>query len=150
MPKQPLILLVDDDRMDVELILDGFQEAKLVGGVQVASSGQAALDYLFGAGPYADRDLHPLPDLVLLDLKMPGVDGFEVLRRVKSTPGLKRLPIVILTSSREDSDRTATYDGGANSYLVKPTSLDGFLGTVRRIEEYWLAFNVGPPEVDAV
>lgn len=142
------ILLVEDNRMDVELTLDAFREARLVNKVQVAASGQAALDYLFGRDPYADRQQFPLPDLILLDLKMPGIDGFEVLRQIKQAPILKRLPVVILTSSKEEGDRALSYDQGANSYLVKPVSFEGFLEVVRHIEDYWLVLNVGPPDVD--
>ena len=111
----------------------------------VVTGGQDALDYLFGEGKYTDRTRFPLPSLVLLDLKLPGIDGFEVLRRIKSTPMLKRLPVIILTSSKEEGDRAFSYDNGANSYLVKPVSFDGFLDVVRKIEGYWLALNVAPP-----
>jgi len=143
------ILLVEDNRMDVELTLDAFHEAKLVNTIHVASNGQEALDYLFGRGQYADRKAFPKPNLVLLDLKLPGIDGFEVLRQIKSTPILKRLPVVILTSSKEEGDRALSYDSGANSYLVKPVSFDGFMGVVRQIEGYWLSLNVAPPEGEA-
>jgi CheY-like chemotaxis protein len=146
MNKPAHILLVEDNRMDVELTLDAFREAKLLNTVHVASSGQEALDYVFGRGQYADRNAFPMPNLILLDLKLPGIDGFEVLRQVKSTPILKRLPVVILTSSTEEGDRALSYDHGANSYLVKPVSFDGFLGVVRQIEGYWLSLNVAPPE----
>lgn len=140
------ILLVEDNRMDVELTLDAFNEAKLFNTIHVAPNGQDALDYLFGRGKYADRNIYPLPSLILLDLKLPGIDGFEVLRQIKLTPVLKRLPVVILTSSREEGDRALSYDIGANSYLVKPVSFEGFLGVVREIEGYWLSLNVGPPD----
>jgi CheY-like chemotaxis protein len=140
------ILLVEDNRMDIELTLDAFKEARLKNTVQVAQNGQEALDYLFGYGKFADRGKYPMPNLILLDLKLPGVDGFEVLRQIKSTPLLKRLPVVILTSSKEEGDRALTYDIGANSYLVKPVSFDGFLGVVREINGYWLTLNVEPPE----
>jgi CheY-like chemotaxis protein len=146
MNKLAHILLVEDNRMDVELTLDAFHEAKLLNTIHVASNGQEALDYLFGHGQYADRNAFPLPNLVLLDLKLPGIDGFEVLRQIKSTPILKRLPVVILTSSKEEGDRALSYDYGANSYLVKPVSFDGFMGVVRQIEGYWLSLNVAPPE----
>jgi CheY-like chemotaxis protein len=149
MTKLAHLLLVEDNRMDVELTLDAFHEAKLVNTVQVAANGQEALDYLFGRGPFADRKLFPLPSLILLDLKLPGIDGFEVLRQVKSTPILKRVPVVILTSSKEEGDRALSYDQGANSYLVKPVSFDGFLSVVRQIDGYWLALNVAPPESEA-
>lgn len=140
------ILLVEDNRMDVELTLDAFNEAKLGNTVHVASDGDEALDYLFGRGEYADRNKYPLPDMVLLDLKLPRVDGFEVLRQIKSAAGLKRLPVVILTSSKEEGDRALSYDIGANSYLVKPISFDGFLDVVKTIGGYWLTLNVAPPK----
>jgi CheY-like chemotaxis protein len=146
MNKSAHILLVEDNRMDVELTLDAFRQARLGNTVHVAWNGQEALDYLFGHGQYTDRQAYPLPDLILLDLKLPGIDGFEVLRRIKGTPGLKRLPVVILTSSEEEGDRALSYDTGANSYLVKPVSFEGFLEVVRQIGDYWLTLNVGPPE----
>lgn len=142
------ILLVEDNRMDVELTLDAFRQARVMHTVHVATNGQDALDYLFGRGRYADRAAFPLPDLILLDLKLPDIDGFEVLRQVKTTPILKRLPIVILTSSREEGDRALSYDNGANSYLVKPVSFEEFLEVIRQIEEYWISLNVAPPEVE--
>ena len=131
--------------MDVELTLDAFREARLSNTIQVSRTGQDALDYLFGRGQYAGGESHLLPDLVLLDLKMPGIDGFEVLRQIKSTTGLKRLPVIILTSSKEECDRAMSYDNGANSYLVKPVSFEGFLDVVRTIGDYWLSLNMGPP-----
>lgn len=140
------ILLVEDNRMDVELTLDAFREVRLKNTIQVASNGQEALDYVFGRGKYADRNAYPMPNLILLDLKLPGIDGFEVLRQIKGTPFLKRLPVVILTSSKEEGDRALSYDIGANSYLVKPVSFEGFLNVVKQIEGYWLSLNVAPPE----
>jgi CheY-like chemotaxis protein len=131
--------------MDVELTLDAFREARLSNTVQVARTGEDALDYLFCRGQYTGRESQLLPDLVLLDLKMPGIDGFEVLRQIKSTTGLKRLPVIILTSSKEEGDRAMSYDNGANSYLVKPVSFEGFLDVVRTIGDYWLTLNMGPP-----
>jgi len=140
------ILLVEDNRMDIELTLDAFREARLKNTIQVVQNGQEALDYLLGNGKYGDRASFPMPRLDLLDLKLPGVDGFEVLRMIKSTPLLKRLPVIILTSSKEEGDRALSYDTGANSYLVKPVSFDGFLGVVREISNYWLSLNVAPPD----
>ena len=140
------ILLVEDNRMDVELTLDAFKEARLLNTIYVSPNGQDALDYLFGRDKYADRITYPMPNLVLLDLKLPGIDGFEVLRQVKSAPILKRLPVVILTSSKEEGDRALTYDIGANSYIVKPVSFDGFLGVIKQIEGYWISLNVAPPD----
>ncbi len=147
MNKLVQILLVEDNRMDVELTLDAFKEARLVNTIHVACNGQEALNYLFGREKYADRGPYPLPSLVLLDLKLPGIDGFEVLRQIKSPPVLKRLPVIILTSSKEEGDRALSYDIGANSYLVKPVSFEGFLGVVREIEGYWLSLNIGPPDL---
>ena len=87
-----------------------------------------------------------MPDLILLDLKLPGIDGIEVLRQAKSTPIIKRIPVIILTSSKEEADRTLCYDNGANSYLVKPVSFEDFISMVQQIESYWLSLNVSPPE----
>lgn len=131
--------------MDIELTLDAFREAGMKNTISVARDGGEALDYLFGRGPYADRSVHPFPDIVLLDLKLPGIDGHEVLRQIKSAPALKRLPVIVLTSSREEGDRLLCYEMGANSYLVKPVSFEGFVRVVRQIGDYWIGLNVGPP-----
>ncbi|MEW8026438.1 MAG: response regulator [Candidatus Thiodiazotropha sp.] len=148
MSKSAVILLVDDSRMDVELTLDAFKEAHLSNRIEVSYSGQDALDYLFGNERFTNRSQHPLPDLILLDLKMPGIDGFEVLKRIKETPMIKRIPVVILTSSKEEGDRALSYDIGANSYLVKPVAFTGFIDVVRQIEDYWLTLNVGAPMIE--
>lgn len=139
------ILLIEDNRMDIELTLDAFRERRLNNAVHVAPGGREGLDYLLGRGEFADRDQFPLPDLILLDLKMPVIDGHEVLRQIKQFPKLKRIPVVILSSSKEEGDRAMTYDNGANSYLVKPVSFDGFLDVVHQIDSYWLSLNVPPP-----
>jgi CheY-like chemotaxis protein len=140
------ILLVEDNHMDVELTLDAFREARLRNTIHVASDGEEALNYIFGRTVYADREKYPMPGLILLDLKMPRVDGFEVLRQVKSTPIIKRIPVIVLTSSKEEGDRALSYDIGANSYLVKPVSFEGFIHVVRQIEGYWFSLNVAPPK----
>jgi len=142
------ILLVDDNANDVELTIDAFKEEQLSNHLEVARSGQEALDRLFGRTRQPDGGRFPLPDLILLDIKMPVIDGFEVLRQVKSAPVLRRIPVVILTSSSDEGDRVMTYDTGANSYLVKPISLDGMLEIVRKIKDYWLTINVRPPLPD--
>jgi len=145
MIKPASILLVEDNPMDVELIVDAFKEARLGNKIQVARNGKEALEFVFGEGEYADRKRYPLPDIILLDLKMPGIDGHEVLRRIKGTHKLKRLPVIILTSSKDEGDRAMSYDNGANSYLVKPVSFDDFLEVVKQISDYWLTLNVEPP-----
>jgi CheY-like chemotaxis protein len=139
------ILLVEDNQMDVILTMDAFREAKLKNNIQVARNGREALDYLFGFDKYADRKLYPMPNLILLDLKMPGIDGFEVLRQIKNTEMLKRIPVVILTSSKEEGDRALSYDIGANSYLLKPVSFKGFTEVVKKIDDYWFTLNIGAP-----
>jgi CheY-like chemotaxis protein len=145
MIKPASLLLVEDNPMDVELIVDAFKEARLGNKIHIARNGKEALEFLFGEGIYADRNQYPLPDIILLDLKMPGIDGHEVLRRIKETPLLKRLPVIILTSSRDEGDRAMSYDNGANSYLVKPVSFDEFLKVVKQVSDYWLSLNIEPP-----
>jgi CheY-like chemotaxis protein len=140
------ILLVEDNEMDITLTLDAFREAKLNNKINIARTGEEAIAYLFGRDKYADRMMFPLPNLILLDLKMPGIDGFEVLRQIKNTEKLKRIPVVILTSSKEEGDRALSYDIGANSYLLKPVSFDGFTDVVRKIDDYWFTLNIGAPE----
>jgi CheY-like chemotaxis protein len=145
MLKSAHILLAEDNRMDVELTLDAFRERNLTNSIHVAANGQLALDYLFGRGEYADRIRFPLPDLVLLDLKMPIINGIEVLRQIKTSETLKRIPVIMLTSSKEEGDLAMSYDNGVNSYLTKPVSFDGFLEVVHKVHDYWLTLNVPPP-----
>lgn len=139
------ILLVDDNPMDVILTLDAFNEAKLNNNINVARDGEEALEYIFGKGQFADRTKFPMPSLILLDLKMPGIDGFEVLRQIKNTEKLKRIPVIILTSSKEEGDLALSYDIGANSYLVKPVNFNGFIEVVKKIDDYWFTLNIGAP-----
>lgn len=139
------ILLIEDNYMDVILTLDAFKEAQLSNQINVAKNGQEALDYLFGRNKYADRGLYPVPDLILLDLNMPGIDGFEILRQIKTAEKIKRIPVIILTSSKEEGDRALSYDYGANSFLIKPVSFDGLTDVVKRICDYWFTTNIGPP-----
>jgi len=145
MRKPALILLVEDNEADIDLTLDAFRQVHLANRIHVCRDGQEALDYLFGQGEYAQRATYPLPDIVLLDLKMPGIDGHEVLRRVKGAEGVKRIPIIILTSSKEEGDRMLSYDNGANSYLVKPITFNWFLEVAKQVIDYWLLLNVNPP-----
>lgn len=139
------ILLVEDNKMDIALTLDAFHEAEIPDKITVTHNGEEALQYLLGEGKFEDRNTYPLPDFVLLDLKMPGIGGLEVLKKAKSTPKIKRIPIIILTSSKEEGDRAASYDYGANSYLVKPISFEGFVKVVRKITDYWISLNIEPP-----
>jgi CheY-like chemotaxis protein len=141
------ILLVEDNNMDVVLTLDAFREAKLNNKISVARNGYEALDYLFGHGEFSNRTAYPLPGLILLDIKMPGIDGFEVLRQIKGAELLKRIPVIILTSSKEEGDRALSYDIGANSYLLKPISFDGFTEVVRKINDYWFSLNISAPGI---
>ena len=148
-PTRPArILLVDDNTDDVELALLAFREARVSNPVEVARSGQEALDRLSGRTRRPDGRPYPLPDLVLLDLKMPVIDGFEVLRQMKMAPILQMIPVVVLTSSSQEGDRVLSYATGVNSYLVKPVSLDGMVRVASAVANYWLSINVGPPLPD--
>jgi two-component system response regulator len=134
------ILLVEDNPLDAEMTLRGLKEEKLANNVVWVKDGQQALDYIFKKGAYADRG-NTDPRLILLDLKMPRVDGLEVLRAIKAEESTKRIPVVIMTSSQEESDIVSTYDLGANSYVVKPIDFKGLMGVARQAGLYWLAVN---------
>ena len=138
------ILLVEDDPNDVFLIQRAFRKANLANPIQVMNDGEAAVQYLSGQEPYADRDRYPLPMLMLLDLKLPRRSGLEVREWLKQQPKLKRLPVVVLTSSREHIDLNRAYDLGANSYLVKPVAFDSLLNMVQTLNQYWLIINESP------
>jgi len=140
------IMLVEDNYMDIRLTLDAFKEAKLLNEINVFRNGDEALDYLFGRNKYTDRALFPLPDIILLDLSMPGINGFEVLEQIKGADKLKRIPVIILTSSKEAGDRTLSYDIGANSYLLKPISFEVFVEVVKKISDYWFTLNISAPD----
>ena len=138
------ILLVEDDPRDVELTLAALQENAVTNEVIVVRDGEEALDYLYGRSDFASREPGN-PVAVLLDLKLPKVDGLEVLRRVKSDPTLKKVPIVMLTSSREERDLVESYDLGVNAYVVKPVSFDAFVTAVKQIGLFWAVLNQPPP-----
>ncbi len=138
------ILLVEDDANDVILIRRAFAKAEITNPVYTVEDGDAAVAYLAGEGAYADRDDHPLPGVVLLDLKLPRRSGLEVLEWVRQSPTLRRLPIVVLTSSRESADVNRAYDLGANSYLVKPVGFDALTDLVRILQGYWVGWNEKP------
>ena len=138
------ILLVEDDPNDVLLIRRAFRKSDVVNPIQVVGDGEEAIAYLSGRGPYADRERYPLPVLLLLDLKLPRKSGFEVLEWLRQQPGLKRLPVAVLTSSAETPDINRAYDLGANSYLVKPVRFEGLLRMVQTLNLYWLIINEKP------
>ena len=127
------ILIIDDEK-NIRLTLSQCLETSNY-DVETAVSGEHGLTK-YNESKY---------DIILLDMKMPGIDGIEVLRRVKNTPEIKRIPVIILTSSKEEGDRAMSYDLGANSYLVKPISFDGFLDVVRKVTDYWITLNIDPP-----
>ncbi|MGH2875805.1 MAG: response regulator [Gaiellaceae bacterium] len=135
------ILLVEDNPNDLELAMHAFRKHNLANRVEVARDGQEALDYLLGSD---GRQPAPQPKLILLDLKLPRVDGLEVLRRVRAEPSLRFAPVVVLTTSREDRDLVESYSLGVNSYIVKPIDFDKFVETVQALGFYWLLINEAP------
>ena len=139
------ILLVEDNPDDVELTLHAFQKHHLANRVHVVRDGAEALDFLFCTGAYKDRRMENSPHVVLLDLKLPKVDGLEVLQRMKGDPRTRMIPVVVLTTSREDRDITESYRLGVNSYIVKPVNFERFTEAVRQLELYWLLMNEPPP-----
>lgn len=144
MPELKRILLVEDDPNDLELTLMALAEYHLANEVQTVSDGAEALDLLFQRGKYADRPEEAFA-AVLLDVKMPRVGGIEVLRQIKSDPRLKTLPVIMLTSSREETDLVESYNLGANSYVVKPVDFHAFAEAVKRLGVFWLLVNEPPP-----
>ena len=139
------ILLVEDNPDDVELALHALKRNNILNPIVVARDGQEALDYLHYGGKYADSK-HENPALILLDLQLPKVDGIEVLRKIKENNSLKKVPVVILTSSKEEKDLVESYGLGVNSYIRKPVDFDQFVETVRYIGYYWLLLNESPAE----
>ena len=140
-----VIMLVEDNPGDEELTLRALHKSNVLNPVVVARDGAEALDYLFARGKYSERDATILPQVVLLDLKLPKVNGLEVLRAVRADPRTRRLPVVILSSSNEDQDLINSYDLGANSYVRKPVDFAQFLDAARQLGLYWLVLNQAPP-----
>jgi two-component system, response regulator len=140
-----IILLVEDNSDDEKLTLRALKKNNILNEVVVARDGAQALDYLFGTGAYAGRDLRVMPQVILLDLKLPKLDGLEVLRRVRADDRTKLLPIVILTSSNEELDRINGYGFGANSYVRKPVDFSEFSEAARQLGLYWLVLNQSAP-----
>lgn len=143
--EEKIILLVEDNPDDVELTLRAFKKNNILNPVIIAKDGVEALDYLFGTGMYAERDMKKMPVVVLLDLKLPKIDGMEVLKRVRRDERTKLLPVVILTSSAEQTDVINGYSLGANSYIRKPVEFNQFAEAMRHLGLYWLLWNEPPP-----
>jgi two-component system response regulator len=142
--KNKVILLAEDNPDDVKLTLRALKKSNILNEVVVAEDGVEALDYLFGTGNHAGRDTRVMPQLMLLDLKMPKMDGLEVLQRIRGDERTKLLPVVVLTTSSEDKDRVESYKLGANSYVRKPVNFDQFVEAVRQLGLYWLVLNEAP------
>jgi two-component system response regulator len=143
-----VILLVEDNSDDEELALLAFEKNRIANEVVVARDGVEALDYLFGTGAYAGRDVSNLPQVVLLDLKLPKISGAEVLQRLRSDNRTRRIPVVILTASKEEQDVIEGYDLGANSYVCKPVNFNEFIEAVQKLQVYWLLLNEPPLQSD--
>ncbi|MCK9409537.1 MAG: response regulator [Bacteriovoracaceae bacterium] len=140
-----IILLVEDNPDDIELTLRALKKSKIMNEVTVAHDGAEALDYLFGTGEYMNRDLSIMPTVILLDIKLPKIDGLEVLRRIRNHPRTRLLPVVILTSSKEDQDLLHGYSLGVNSYVRKPVDFTQFAEAVSNLGLYWLLLNERAP-----
>lgn len=138
------ILLIEDSPSDADLAKRAFRKAKIANPLIHVEDGQEALDFLFAKGKYSDRDPGELPALVLLDLKLPGIDGLEVLRRIRNDPSTHRLLVVVLTSSHEEKDIVASYDLGVNSYIRKPVDFNQFADVVAQLGLYWIVINQPP------
>ena len=143
--KEVEILLVEDDLADVELALHVLRHNNLANWIQVMRDGEEALDFVFCRGAFSTRAFDHQPKLILLDLKLPKVDGIEVLRQIKSDPRTKPIPVIVLTSSKEERDLVASYQLGVNSYIQKPVDFDQFRETVKQLGLYWLLVNQPPP-----
>jgi CheY-like chemotaxis protein len=140
------VLLVEDNPGDVELTKRALHEANVLNEVVVASNGQEAMDYLCGTGRYSGRDTRAMPVVVLLDLKMPGgIPGLEVLRRIRRNEQTELLPVIVLTSSREEEDIVSSYERGANAFIRKPIDFDKFVEAVKALGVFWILWNESPP-----
>jgi two-component system response regulator len=139
------VLLVEDNSDDVELMLHAFKKSRIANEIVVVRDGESAVDFLTRQGDFAGRQAGDHPALVLLDLKLPGIDGLEVLRRIRSNPETKRVPVAILTTSDDDADIVRGYDLGVNSYIRKPVDFSAFTAMVEQLGLYWLVVNVASP-----
>jgi two-component system response regulator len=138
------ILIVEDTSEDLDLTLRALRKAKITNHIQVARDGEEALEFIFCEGSFAERNIEDGPKVILLDLKLPKIDGLEVLQRVKSDPRTKSIPVVVLTSSREQNDVVESYNLGVNSYIVKPVNFEQFSEAVQKLGMYWLLINHPP------
>lgn len=143
--EKKVILLIEDNPDDEVLTVRALKKGNVANEIIVARDGKEAVDYLFGDGDYSDRDMSIMPQLIILDLKLPKIDGLEVLRQIRSNEKTKLLPVVILTSSNEEKDLVDSYTLGANSYVQKPVDFDQFIKAARRLKLYWLVLNEPPP-----
>ncbi len=142
-----IILLVEDNQDDVLLTKRAFKKSNILNELVVANDGVEALDYLFGTGTYDGRDLSIMPILILLDLRLPKLDGIDVLRRIRTDERTKLIPVVVLTTSKEQKDLIESYSLGANSYIRKPVDFDQFVQAVRQLGLYWVLLNEPPPVI---
>lgn len=138
------VLLVEDNKNDAELALMALEEFRLSNKIIWLKNGKEALDFLFGEGEYSERNTNQKPKIILLDLKMPKVDGIEVLKEIRANPNTRFIPVTVLTSSREDRDIVETYKLGVNSYIVKPVDFDQFVKAVKEVGYYWGLLNENP------
>jgi two-component system response regulator len=145
MNRSNIILLVEDNSDDVELTLRAFRKSKVLNEIVVVRDGVEALDYLFATGTHAGRDQKSMPEVILLDLKLPKIGGLEVLRRLRAEESTRRIPVVVLTSSSEEKDILTSYDLGANSFVRKPVDFAQFIVAAQQLGMYWLVMNEPPP-----
>jgi CheY-like chemotaxis protein len=139
-----VILLVEDNQAHAELIVRSFEDHRVVNSIYHVTDGEAALDYLFRRGDYVDPAKSPQPHVILLDLRLPKIDGLEVLKQIKSAPGIDKIPVVILTTSTAERDVARAYEAHANSYLVKPVDFEKFTTLMSELGFYWLGWNHYP------
>ena len=145
--KEIEILLIEDNPEDRDLTIMSLQRNKLANRIEVARDGEEALDFLFCRGAFADRTFDDAPKVVLLDIKLPKIDGLEVLKRIREKPATRFLPVAILTSSREESDLVRSYELGVNAFVVKPVDFDQFINTVKDLGFFWAVVNEPPPNL---
>jgi CheY-like chemotaxis protein len=143
-PNQTEILLVEDSQDDMDMTLRALRKANMANHIEVARDGAEALDFIFCTGAHAARNIENPPKLILLDLKLPKIDGMEVLKRIKGDPRTKKIPVVVLTSSKEQKDVIESYGVGVNSYIVKPVDFERFAAAVQKMGMYWLLLNQPP------